>query len=277
MTAVESSSTVTPLIGDPGLETRDLTIAYGGNVAVAGVSLAAPRGRITGLIGPNGAGKTTTFNACNGLLRPTNGSVFLFGHEVTERNTAYRARLGLGRTFQRMEICQGMTVAENVSLGQEALSGGRNPLRHLMATSKQKKATRAATTDALEFCGLNGMADRSAAILSTGQRRLLELARVVAAGFPFMLLDEPSSGLDDDETHRFGEILLTIVRERGTGILLVEHDMALVMAVCEYLFVLDFGRLIFSGTPAETQRSEVVRAAYLGDADVVKAGEEVRV
>jgi ABC-type branched-subunit amino acid transport system ATPase component len=276
MTAAASTGTLSPLTGDPGLETRDLTIAYGGNVAVSGVSLGAPCGHITGLIGPNGAGKTTTFNACNGLLRPTQGSVILFGRDVTTRNTAHRARLGLGRTFQRMEICQGMTVAENVSLGQEALSGGRNPLRHLMATSAQKKAMAAATTEALELCGLAGMADRSAAILSTGQRRLLELARVVAGGFPFMLLDEPSSGLDDDETHRFGEILLAIVRERGTGILLVEHDMSLVMAVCEYLFVLDFGQLIFSGTPAETQRSEVVRAAYLGDAEVVEAVEEVR-
>jgi ABC-type branched-subunit amino acid transport system ATPase component len=275
MTLAQLTDARSPLTGEPGLETNDLTIAYGGNVAVSGVSLAAPRGHITGLIGPNGAGKTTTFNACNGLLRPTHGSVLLFGHDVTASNTAYRARLGLGRTFQRMEICQGMTVAENVSLGQEALSGGRNPLRHLVATPAQKKAIAAATADALELGGLADIADRSAAILSTGQRRLLELARVVAGGFPFMLLDEPSSGLDDEETHRFGEILASIVRERGTGILLVEHDMSLVMAVCEYLFVLDFGQLIFAGTPDETQQSEVVRAAYLGDAEVVEAVEEV--
>ena len=277
MTAIEPSARPSPPGGDAGLSTQDLTIAYGGNIAVADVTLDAPLGHITGLIGPNGAGKTTTFNACNGLLRPTHGSVALFGRDVTSLNTAVRARLGLGRTFQRMEICQGMTVAENVSLGQEALSGGRNPLRHLLATPAQKKAIAAATADALELCGLATIADRPAAILSTGQRRLLELARVVAGGFRFMLLDEPSSGLDDEETHRFGEILVSIVRERGSGILLVEHDMTLVMAVCEYLFVLDFGRLIFSGTPTETQRSELVRAAYLGDADVVEATEGVPV
>jgi len=140
MTAMEPSAPTSPLGGDAGLSTQDLTIAYGGNIAVADVTLDAPLGHITGLIGPNGAGKTTTFNACNGLLRPTHGSVALFGQDVTALNTAVRARLGLGRTFQRMEICQGMTVAENVSLGQEALSGGRNPLRHLLATPAQKKA-----------------------------------------------------------------------------------------------------------------------------------------
>jgi ABC-type branched-subunit amino acid transport system ATPase component len=261
----------------PLLEVKNLTMRFGGLVAVDNLSFRVEADQITALIGPNGAGKTTTFNACNGFLRPTHGSVALFGRDVTAQNTAVRARLGLGRTFQRMEICQGMTVAENVSLGQEALSGGRNPLRHLLATPAQKKAIAAATSDALELCGLATIADRSAAILSTGQRRLLELARVVGGGFRFMLLDEPSSGLDDEETHRFGEILVSIVRERGSGILLVEHDMTLVMAVCEYLFVLDFGRLIFSGTPTETQHSELVRAAYLGDADVVEAVEGVTV
>jgi ABC-type branched-subunit amino acid transport system ATPase component len=275
VTATQRSAGRRPQSGEAGLSTHDLTVAYGGNVAVADVTLDAPLGRITGLIGPNGAGKTTTFNACNGLLRPAKGSVVLFGRDVTAESTAARARRGLGRTFQRMEICQGMTVADNVSLGQEARAGGRNPLRHLLATSAQKKAIGAATADALGLCGLAAFADRPAAMLSTGQRRLLELARVVAGGFRFVLLDEPSSGLDDEETHRFGEILTSIVRERGTGILLVEHDMSLVMAVCEYLFVLDFGRLIFSGTPAETQRSDVVRAAYLGDADVVDATEGV--
>ena len=260
-----------------GLVASGVVVRFGGLVALDGVDVAAAPGGITGLIGPNGAGKTTMFNVICGFQAPDDGTVTLDGDDITRHRPAARARLGLGRTFQRMEICQGMTVAENVSLGQEALSGGRNPLRHLLATPAQKKAIAAATSDALELCGLATIADRPAAILSTGQRRLLELARVVAGGFRFMLLDEPSSGLDDEETHRFGEILVSIVRERGSGILLVEHDMTLVMAVCEYLFVLDFGRLIFSGTPTETQRSELVRAAYLGDADVIEAVEGVTV
>ena len=262
MTATISSETDSQL--SAGLEVTDLSVAYGGNVAVSGVSLHAPLGRITGLIGPNGAGKTTIFNACDGLLRPSTGTLRLFGQDITKRGTPVRARMGLGRTFQRIEVCNAMTVRTNVALGREARLVGGNPLRQIMASGAQGRVIEEATEEALTACGITDIADRRTATLSTGQRRLVELARVLAGGFELLLLDEPSSGLDEEETRRFGNILTRIVAARGVGILLVEHDMSLVMDVCEYLYVIDFGHLIFEGTPDQTQAADVVRAAYLG-------------
>jgi len=256
---------VTSVVSDlGGLETHGLSVAYGGELAVADVTLTAPLGRITGLIGPNGAGKTTTFNACNGLVRPARGSVYLFGLDVSSKDPAARARLGLGRTFQRVEVCTAASVRTNVQLGLEARMAASNPIRQAWSTRRQRRDLQEAVDDALETCGIAALADREAAGLSTGQRRLLELARVIAGGFRLLLLDEPSSGLDSEETARFGAILRGVVEDRRLGILLVEHDMSIVMSVCRYLYVLDFGHLIFEGTPLDAQRSEIVRAAYLG-------------
>src|SRR5436309_11829954 len=163
--------------GPAGLTVRDLTIRYGGNVAVSGFSLAAPLGRVTGLIGPNGAGKTTTFNACSGLLRPSAGRVSLFGADVTNLAPSARARLGLGRTFQRMELFDSLTVAQNVRLGREAALAGRNPLRQLISTAADRRAIAAAIAEAIDLCGIGDLAGLPAGSLSTGQRRLVELAR----------------------------------------------------------------------------------------------------
>jgi ABC-type branched-subunit amino acid transport system ATPase component len=254
-----------------GLGVQGLIVAYGGSRAVDDVSLTASTGRITGLIGPNGAGKTTTFNAISGLLRPLEGRVTLFDADVTRRSPAQRARAGLGRTFQRMELVNAMTVRTNVALGPECVAVGSNPVRQILERAAQRSSIERATQEAMDACGLMPLADRTVATLSTGQRRLVELARVVAGGFRILLLDEPSSGLDDDETVRFGQILTRLVTERGLGILLVEHDMGLVMSVCARIFVLDFGQLIFSGDAEATKASAIVRAAYLGD-DSIEAG-----
>jgi ABC-type branched-subunit amino acid transport system ATPase component len=251
-----------------GLYVEDLTVRYGGVLAVEDVTLHAPVGRITGLLGPNGAGKTTTFNACSGLLRPTAGRVLLFGDDVTHASPARRALAGLGRTFQRMELFDSLTVADNVSLGREVAFAGRKPWRHLVPARGDAARVAAAAAQAMELCGITHLAGRRPADLSTGQRRLVELARVAAGDFRLLLLDEPSSGLDRIETQRFGEVLRTLVAERGLGLLVVEHDMALVMSVCDYLYVLDFGKPIFDGTPAQVAASDLVRAAYLGDEDV---------
>jgi ABC-type branched-subunit amino acid transport system ATPase component len=261
-------------MSEPGVAISELTVAFGGNVAVASVTMAAPMGRITGLIGPNGAGKTTTFNACSGLVQPRSGTVRLFGREVTKAGPAERARLGLGRTFQRVEVCSEMSVRDNVLVGAEARVAAASPLRQLVASRRGQRALELAVDDALERCGIASLADAPMASLSTGRRRLVELARVVASGFRFLLLDEPSSGLDDAETERFGEILKSLVADLSLGILLVEHDMDLVMGVCDHLHVLEFGHLIFEGLPAETRASDVVRAAYLG-ADVDAAASAV--
>ncbi len=258
------------MTSEPGLEIEDLTITFGGVIAVSSVSLSAPTGTITGLIGPNGAGKTTTFAGCTGLVRPATGTVRLFGKDVTGSSPAQRARAGLGRTFQRVEVCESMTVRSNVLVGAEARIAGANPLRHLGMTGRADTAHR--VDGALYRCGIEQLADRSVRSLSTGQKRLVELARVLAADFRLLLLDEPSSGLDDQETDRFGEILRHVVDELGVGILLVEHDMDLVMGVCSRLHVLEFGHLIFSGTPAQTRASALVRAAYLGAESEATAG-----
>ncbi|MFE4963772.1 ATP-binding cassette domain-containing protein [Streptomyces sp. NPDC056660] len=247
-----------------GVRIDALTVRFGGSVAVSGFSLAAPKGRITGLIGPNGAGKTTTFNVCSGLVRPSSGSVRLHGRDLARLSPATRARRGLGRTFQRMELFDSMTVRENVALGREASLAGAWPWRHIAGTPADRSAITESVATAARTCGLTDLLDLPVGGLSTGQRRLVELARCLAGPFDTLLLDEPSSGLNRIETARFGEVLRDTVRERDIGVLIIEHDMALVMDVCDYLYVLDFGVPIFEGTPAEVAASDTVRAAYLG-------------
>jgi ABC-type branched-subunit amino acid transport system ATPase component len=251
----------------PGVEVDNLTVRYGGKTAVDGLSLAAPQGRITGLIGPNGAGKTTTFGAVSGLVPASAGTVRLFGQEVSRRSAAARARLGLGRTFQRTELCPSLTVMDNVALGCEALAAGGNLWRQIVARRHDTARVRKQAAQALDVCGITELSGMPVAALSMGQRRLVELARVHAGGYRMLLLDEPSSGLDPAETARFGAIVRRLVDEGGVGVLLVEHDMTLVMEICDFLYTLDFGRLIFAGTAAETRSSAAVRAAYLGDDD----------
>jgi ABC-type branched-subunit amino acid transport system ATPase component/ABC-type branched-subunit amino acid transport system permease subunit len=246
------------------LELRGITVAFGGLVAVSDLSLSAPPGQITGLIGPNGAGKTTTFNACCGLSRPRQGAVLLDRHDVSRLGPSARARRGLGRSFQTPALYDSLTVIENVELGREAGLAGKSITRHLYGGRKQRAVVHEIALEAIELCRLGKLADTPAGSLTTGQRRLVELARCLTGEYGLLLLDEPSAGLDRAETQRFGEILAGVVASRGVGILLVEHDMALVMDVCADIFVLDFGNLIFRGTPAEVQQSELVRAAYLG-------------
>lgn len=247
-----------------GIAVADLTVRFGGNVAVSAVSFEAQMGRVTGLIGPNGAGKTTTFNACSGLVRPSEGRVRLNGTDITTQSPSARARLGLGRTFQRMELFNSLSVEDNIALGLEARLAGRHPLKQMLCPLAERNEVRDTTEAVLDLCGLQAVRREPAGVLSTGQRRLVDLGRVLAGGFSFLLLDEPSSGLDSAESVQFGAIVTRVVEERGCGVLLVEHDMSLVMSICSYLYVLDFGEMIFQGTPAEVQASEIVRAAYLG-------------
>ncbi len=253
---------------NPGLRVEEVRVAFGGNIALDGMHVDAPVGRITALIGPNGAGKTTTFNVCSGLLTPSAGRVELFGHDVTRARPAARAQRGLGRTFQRVQISQALTVRENVLVGCESRVAGGNPLRQLVGRGPGQREVEARVDRELERCGLVDLAARTAGTLSTGQCRLLELARVLAGGHRLLLLDEPSSGLDDAETDRFGALLQQVVAGGDIGVVLVEHDMALVLGICDYVYVLDFGRLIFDGPPDACRTSELVRAAYLGSESV---------
>jgi len=250
--------------GNPALVVDSVTVRFGGLVAVCDVSLEAPAGQITGLIGPNGAGKTTTFNACTGVVPTTGGHVRLGDKRLDGHSTAARAGLGLGRTFQRMELFDSMTAGENVALGVESYLAAGRVFGQFFCPPGERRRIQARSRDALEHCGITELSGRTAGDLSTGQRRLVELARAIATPFRFLLLDEPSSGLDPGETETFGAILTDFVRDSGIGILLVEHDMALVSTVCSYIYVLDFGRLIYQGPTAETLRSAVVLDAYLG-------------
>jgi len=255
----------TPETDAPGLEISGLTVRYGQVRAVRGVSLRAPMGGIVGLVGPNGAGKTTIFNACSGLLRPSEGRVVLHGRDVTRSSPSARARRGLGRTFQKAQLFDSLTVAENVALGREAALAGADPLRQLAASRAQNRQVDAAVTGALAAIGIAHLAGAQAGLLSTGQKRLVELARVLAGGFDVILLDEPSSGLDAAESRQFGDILQRVVAERGVAVLLVEHDMELVTRICRHVYVLDFGSLIFDGTVQQMITNPTVRSAYLGE------------
>lgn len=249
---------------DGRLEVQDIRVRFGGVRAVDGVSLSVATGQIVGLIGPNGAGKTTLFNACCGLVK-SSGSVLFDTEDLKRKGIDGRARGGIGRTFQRMALFESRTVAENVAMGAEGAYAGSNPFRHLFSRRYESSAIAQATFDAMTLCGVDGIAKRPVSSLSTGQRRLVELARCLAGPFRILLLDEPSSGLDQSETERFGEVLRTVVADRRVGVLLVEHDMALVSSVCSYVYVIDFGRPLFEGPPRITLESEAVRAAYLGD------------
>jgi ABC-type branched-subunit amino acid transport system ATPase component/branched-subunit amino acid ABC-type transport system permease component len=272
-TAVAGSSAEAQSVqhtADPaaGLQIEDLTVRFGGHTAVSKFGLEAPAGRITGLIGPNGAGKTTTFNAASGLVRPTTGRIVLSGTDVTRMGPARRGERGLGRTFQIMQLADSLSVRDNVRLGCEAGQAGAAPWRQIAASRAQKRVAELRTQQALELCGITHLAGLQAGGLSTGQRRLVDLARCLAGSFDVVLLDEPSSGLDPAETRQMASTLRRVVEQRGIGVLIVEHDMSLVMDICDYIYVLDFGQLIFEGSPAEVADSPVVQSAYLGDAEL---------
>lgn len=246
------------------LELRSLSVSFGGLVALDRVDLKVPQGRITGLIGPNGAGKTTCLNAVSGFIKCPLGTIILGGQDISHASPARRARLGLGRSFQQVQLCDSLTVEANVGLGREASLAGANLANQIFAGRAERAEVQARVAQAMELCGITALLGCYAGNLTTGQRRLVELARCLAGSFRLLLLDEPSSGLDSNETSRFGTILKNVVAEQGVGIALVEHDMSLVMDICSYIYVLDFGKLIFEGTPAEVTASQVVQTAYLG-------------
>lgn len=238
-----------------GLEIEDISVRFGGLAALSEVSLSAAEGAITGLIGPNGAGKTTLFNVVTGMQRSNTGTVRLDGQDLHALSSFRRARLGLGRTFQRLELFGTLTVAENVGVAASIAQRGV-----VKARSKAIQEVRAAILDRV---GLTAVANDRADTLPTGTGRLVELARALATRPKVLLLDEPAAGQDTDETERFSEVLRDLAND-GLAILLVEHDMELVMNVCHKVVVLDYGRVICTGTPAEVRADPNVQAAYLG-------------
>jgi branched-chain amino acid transport system ATP-binding protein len=242
----------------PALEVTDVTVRFGGHIALDDVCLSARPGEVTGLIGPNGAGKTTLFNVITGLQAPDRGRVRLDGEDVTGVAPYRRARRGLARTFQRLELFGLLTVRENVELA--AAAGGRSRRPH----------GGPGADDALARVGLSGLGAVRADELPTGKARLVELARALATAPQVLLLDEPASGQDDGETEAFREVLLGVAAD-GIAVVLVEHDVQLVMRTCARVHVLDFGRVLAAGTPAEVQRDQAVVDAYLGATAEVRA------
>jgi branched-chain amino acid transport system ATP-binding protein len=235
------------------LEVRDVTVRFGGNVALDQVSLSAESGCVTGLIGPNGAGKTTLFNVITGLLGPNSGRVELDGRDVTRLNPTKRARRGLARTFQRLELFSLLTVRENIRVAADIRKGW----------SRDKDNPADVVERIIERVGLGAIAEERVDSLPTGQCRLVELGRSLATKPKVLLLDEPASGQDETETEQFAELLRELADE-GMVVVLVEHDVQLVMKICRTVHVLDFGQIIAVGTPAEIQTNEAVLAAYLG-------------
>ena len=249
------------------LELESLSVRFGGHLAVSDVSMRVEGGRVSGLIGPNGAGKTTTFNAICGVVTPSSGRVSLGGKDISKVGTHKRARLGIGRTFQRLEVFSSLTVRENIQVGLEirrSWSRRSATLPQYLADGGDPKPEDEINL-ILERLDLGPLADQPVGALPTGHARLVELGRALAARPSILLLDEPASGLDDAETDIFGDLLITLAAN-GLGILLGEHDVALVMRVCSYLSVLDFGQVIASGTPEDVRSNEAVLSAYLGTA-----------
>lgn len=241
---------------DMALSVHDVSVAFGGVRALDAVSLAVPQRQVTGLIGPNGAGKTTLFNVITGLQTPNAGRIMLQGRDVTSQAPVRRARQGMARTFQRLEVFGSLTSYENILAAAEFRRGW----------ARDRSDPRSVAEELLDKVGLRAVAHERVDGLPTGLARLVELGRALATRPALLLLDEPGSGLDGAESDALGDLLVETSKE-GTAVMLVEHDVELVMRISSTVHVLDFGRLIATGTPPEVQSDPAVQLAYLGAED----------
>jgi branched-chain amino acid transport system ATP-binding protein len=249
------------------LDVQNLTVDYGGLRALDRACIRVEHARTVGLIGPNGAGKTTLFDCVLGLVTPTEGRMQLFGTDVTGWPVHRRSRLGLGRTFQRLELFGSLSVAENIIVALESgssVGGLAGEVLRRPASIDVRRRAEGRATELLELVGLTDHRNARSADLPMGLARVLEIARALAADPKLLLLDEPSSGLNEQESSTLASLLERIKREAELSLLIVEHDMEFVLGLSEEVYVLDFGKMIAHGTPAEVRADPVVQAAYLG-------------
>jgi len=245
------------------LETQELTVRYGGLAANDSVNLHVEPGKLVGLIGPNGAGKTTFIDAITGFTAVSHGTIEFDGHELNELSADRRAHLGLARTFQSLELFEDLTVRDNLLVAAERPRWYSFAL-DLLRPGRSQSESEQQVDRALDALDLQRSADRLPSDLSHGQRKLVGVARALAAAPKLLLLDEPAAGLDTAESQKLGAHLRQFLSS-GTSIFLIDHDMGLVLNVCDYIYVLDFGRIIAEGTSAEIRKDPAVIAAYLGE------------
>jgi branched-chain amino acid transport system ATP-binding protein len=249
------------------LVVEGLTVDYGGLRALDDVTLSVDEGTTVGLIGPNGAGKTTLFDCVLGLVPPTRGRISIFGSDVDGMPMHRRARLGVGRTFQRLELFGSLTVLENLIVALESVetvAGLADELLRRPASIDVRRRAHDRAAEILDLVGLVAQENVRAAELSMGHSRLLELGRALGTEPKLLLLDEPSSGLNDEESARLAELVDRVRATQGLSLVIVEHDMDFVLGLSSFVYVLDFGRVIASGPPSEIRNDPVVHAAYLG-------------
>lgn len=249
------------------LDVTQLGISFGGLRAVDDLSMKIEKGGLVGLIGPNGAGKTTAFNMLTGVYRPTDGGIRLDGQNLIGKKPHEICKLGVARTFQNIRLFSRLPVLDNVKVGlhNEVTYSLAESMLHLGSYRKKERAMDEKALEILKVFDLDGQADTLASDLPYGKQRKLEIARALATDPKLLLLDEPAAGMNPNETGELMEII-QLVRERyGVTILLIEHDMKLVTGICEYLYVLNFGKLLAEGTPGEVLSNPEVVTAYLGE------------
>jgi branched-chain amino acid transport system ATP-binding protein len=273
---MNEGSSVAGLVGPSpaapgGLDISGVTVRFGGLTALDDVSLSAAPRQVTGIIGPNGAGKTTLLNAACGFIRPQSGTITFDGHELTGIRPHRLASLGIARTLQGVGLFRGLSVVENVMVGatHSARAGFWSGFLGLPRSDRDERRLREEALRALSRVGVEDLADSMPETLAYGLRKRVALARALVGHPRLLLLDEPASGLSEKELPELGDLIKTLAGE--AGVVVIEHRMDLVMSVCDTIFVLDFGRLIATGTPEQVQADPAVTAAYLGTD--VSAGE----